>query len=209
VQINALLADIISGESKLVGKGNLTLDLNATGANMAALRKSLNGNASLALGRGSLAGLNLTEALLAGKSQLGMKDGERSETAKFTESTPFSEFKSTFEINEGNARNSDFLMKSPLFVSKGEGDIALETGQLNYHLNTTLASNLKRSSNGELADLKGISIPMRLSGHYAAPAVIIDFGAASGGNLAKLLNPGAPKPKTTSSAPVTSRSVKK
>ena len=209
VQINTLLADTTSGESKLAGKGNLTLDLNATGANMAALRKSLNGNTSLALGRGSLAGINLTEALVAGKSQLGIADSVRTEAAKFTENTPYTELKSTFEINEGNARTSDFLMKSPLFVSKGEGDIALETGQLNYHLNTTLASNLKRSSNGELADLKGISIPMRLSGHYAAPAVTIDFGAASGGNLAKLLNPGAPKPKTTTTVPVTARSVKK
>jgi len=207
VQINTLLADIIPGEAKLVGKGNLTLDLNATGANMAALRKSLSGNVSLALGRGSLAGLNLTEALVAGKSQLGIPDSVRTETAKFTESTAYAEFKSTFEINEGNARNSDFLMKSPLFVSKGEGDIALETGQLNYHLNTAVASNLKRSSNGELAELRGINIPMRLTGHYATPAITIDFGAASGGNLAKLLKPSAPK--TSTPPPVTARSVKK
>lgn len=207
VQINTLLADIIPGEAKLVGKGNLTLDLNATGANMAALRKSLNGNVSLALGRGSLAGINLTEALVAGKSQLGIADSERNETAKFTESTAYAELKSTFEINEGNARNSDFLMKSPLFVSKGEGDIALETGQLNYHLSTTLATNLKRSSNGELAELRGINIPMRITGPYATPAVIIDFGAASGGNLAKLLNASAPKTQTA--PPVATKAVKK
>jgi AsmA protein len=174
---------------------------------MAALRKSLNGNASIALGRGTLAGLNLTETLVAGKSQLGMKDGVRSETAKFTEITPFNEFKSTFDINEGNARNSDFLMKSPLFVSKGEGDIALETGQLNYRLNTTVATNLKRSSHGELAELRGINIPMRITGPYATPAVIIDFGAASGGNLAKLLNASVPKVSTT--PPAAAKSVKK
>jgi AsmA protein len=187
VQLNALLADIIPGEAKLVGKGNLTLDLNATGENMGGLRKNLNGNISIALGQGSLAGINLTEILVAGKSQLGIKDSERSETAKFTESTPFTEFKSTLEISEGNMHNSVFLMKSPLFVSKGEGDLVFESGQLNYHLNTTVASNLKRSSNGELADLKGINIPIRVTGPYASPAVIIDFGAASGGNLAKLL----------------------
>ena len=196
VQINALLADIIPGEAKLVGKGNLTVDLNATGANMGAVRKSLNGNVSLALGRGSLAGINLAEALVAGKSQLGIKDGERTETVKFTESTPYSEFKSTFEINEGNVHNSDFLMKTTLFTSKGEGDIALETGQLNYHLNTMVASNLKRSVNGEFAELKGITIPMRLTGHYASPAFTIDFGLASGGNLDKLLKPSTPKPTT-------------
>lgn len=187
VQLNALLADIIPGEAKLVGKGNLTLDLDATGENMGSLRKKLNGNISVALTHGSLAGINLTEALVAGKSQLGIKDSERTETAKFTQATVFSELKATFEISEGNMHNSEFLMKSPLFVSKGDGDYAIESGQLNYHFNTTIASNLKRSSNGELADLKGINIPIRVTGPYASPEIIIDFGAASGGNLAKLL----------------------
>lgn len=186
IQLNALLSDIIPGEPKLSGKGNLTVDLDATGSNMGALRKTLNGNINLALGHGSLSGINLTEALLAGRSQLGMKDGERTGPAKFTETTPFSELKSTFDINEGNARNSDFLMKSPLFTSKGEGDIALETGQLNYRLNITVAANLKRSSNGELAELKGINIPMRVTGPYATPTISVSFGNASGGNMAML-----------------------
>lgn len=195
VQLNTLLADIIPGEAKLSGKGNLTVELSATGENMGALRKTLNGNVSLALARGSLAGINLVEALVAGKSQLGTADGERSEPAKFTASTPFSELKSSFNIKESIANNSDFLLKSPLFTSRGEGDITLETGQLNYRLNTTVAANLKRGSNGEFADFKGISIPMRASGSFAAPTFIFDFGAASGGNLAKLL-----KAKTAAAA---------
>lgn len=186
VQINTMLSDLIAGEPKLVGKGNLTFDLNATGQNMGALRKTLNGNINLALARGSLAGLNVTEALVAGKSLLGTKDGIHNEPAKFTEKTIFSEFKSTFDINEGKASSSDFLMKSPLFTSKGEGDITLESGQLNYRLNTIVAANLKRGSNGEIAELKGINIPMRVTGPYATPSVIMDFANASGGNMAKL-----------------------
>ena len=185
VQINALFSDIIPGEPKLVGKGTLSLDLNATGGNIGALRKTLNGNASLALTRGSLAGINITEALIAGKSQLGIQDAEQTEPAKFTELTPFSELKSTFDINEGKARNSDFLLKSPLLTSKGEGDISFETGQLNYRLNTTVTSNLKRSSNGEIAELKGVNIPMRITGPYATPSIILDFGNASGMKVAK------------------------
>jgi len=184
VQLNALLSDLIPGEPKLVGKGNFTADLNATGPNMGALRKSLNGNISLAMGRGSLAGINLKEALLAGKSQLGVKDSEKTEPAKFSVSTPFSELKSSFDIIEGKAINNDFLMKSPLFTSKGEGDITLDSGQLNYRLNTTVSPNLKRSSNGEIAELKGVNIPMRITGPYATPSIILDFGNASGMKIA-------------------------
>ena len=203
IQINALLSDIIPGEPKLTGKGNLTVDLNATGVNIGAMRKTLSGNISVKLARGSLAGINLTQALLAGKSQLGMKDEERTDPAKFAETTAFSEFKSSFDISEGKASNSDFLMKSPLFTCKGEGESTLESGQLNYRFSTTVAPGLKRSSNGELAELKGINIPMRVTGPYATPSFIIDFGNASGGNMTKLAKVNIAK--TVSPVPVTAK----
>ena len=193
VQINTLLADLLPGEAKLVGKGNLTLDLNATGINIGALRKTLNGNASLALAHGSLAGINISEALIAGKSQLGIKDAEKTEPAKFTELTPYSELKATFDITEGNALSRDFLMKSPIFISKGEGDIKLESGQLNFRLNTSVNASLKRSSNGEIAELKGINIPMRITGPYATPSVTLDFANASGMKVPKPVNEIQPK----------------
>lgn len=201
VQVNDLFSDLIPGEAKLIGKGNLSLDLNAAGINMAALYQSINGNITLALGHGSLAGFNLNEAFLAGKAQLGQKDAERTDPAKFTENTPYAELKSTFEVNEGKVLNGDFLMKSPLFISKGEGEIALESGQINYKINTTIANNLKRTVNGELAELKGINIPMRLSGSYATPSMTIELGAASGGNLPQLLKSSTPKPSQISGAP--------
>jgi AsmA protein len=186
VQFNALLADIIPGEAKLTGKGNLNLDLNASGENMGALRKSLNGSASLAMGRGSLAGINIADSLLAGKNQLGIKDSERTENIKFTETTPFTELKATFDFNEGKASNSDFLLRSALLNSKGEGDITLDSGQLNFHINATVAANLKRSNSGELAELKGINIPIRVSGPYATPTISLELGNASGGSMASL-----------------------
>ncbi len=197
VQLNALLADIIPGEAKLGGRGNLTLDLNATGENMGALRKTINGNASFTLMRGSIAGVNFIESLLAGKSQLGMPNNEHRELAKFTESTAFTELKSSFEIENGKARNNDFLMKSPLFTSKGEGEINLDSGQLSYRLNSTVASTLKRGSSGELAELKGVSIPMGITGHYTTPTISMDFANASGGKLAKAVKPGKAKSATT------------
>lgn len=198
VQLDALLSDILPGVAKLSGKGNLALDLNAAGANMGELRKTLSGSASLALGRGSLAGINLAESLVAGKGLLGQPDGERSDSAKFTESTAFTELKSTFEIHDGKAHNSDFLMKSALFTSKGEGDIDLDPGRFDYRLNTTVAPNLKSARNGELAELKGVSFPMRVSGPYAAPAISIDFEHASGGVTSK---PARSKPAKVSPAP--------
>ncbi len=207
IQLNALLADIAPGESKLVGRGNLSLDISASGKNMGDLRKSVNGNIGLALGKGSFAGVNLAEELVAGKGQLGMPDGERSSPAKFSESTTFTEFKSTFELHEGKANTHDFLMKSPLLSCKGDGEINLDTGQLNYRLNTTVAGNLKRATSGELADLKGINVPMKVNGSFAAPSYLFEFASASGGNMAKIIKTNLSK--TASPATTTTKSVAK
>ncbi len=185
IRFNNLLADIMPDAGKFAGDGNLALDLNATGENMGALRKTINGHISLALARGALPGINLAAALVAGKNQLGMTDGEHNEPANFTESTSFSELKSTFEIIDGNVHSRDFLMRSPLFVGKGEGDIDLHTGQLNYRLTTAITPTLKRSRHGALSELAGINVPLRISGPWATPLITLDFGAASGGKMAK------------------------
>jgi AsmA protein len=186
VQLDALLADLMPGEPRLVGKGNLNFDVSADGGRLSELRKTLSGNASLALGRGSLAGLNLGEALLAGKDQLGLKDAQRSESARMTENTAFSELRATFDFSKGQARNNDVLLKSPNFSVKGEGTIAVDSGQLNYRVSTTVAPGLTRGGAGELAELSGITIPLRVSGAPASASVTFALGEASGGNLARL-----------------------
>ncbi|HEU0188016.1 MAG TPA: AsmA family protein [Gallionellaceae bacterium] len=197
IQLQPLLQDA-TGESRLRGKGALSLSLTAEGNSMAALEKSLVGNASLALGRGQLSGIRLGAALVEGKPALGMANGERSYSAKFSESTDFSELKSELEIGNGKVHSSELTLKSPLFVSKGEGTLQLDACSLDYHLDTTIAATLKRQSSGELADLKGISVPMRVAGTCAAPTLAVNFAAASGGNSARLIKANLAKAATTS-----------
>jgi AsmA protein len=201
VQINAMLADFMPGDAKLVGKGNLTVDLNSSGENMGSLRKALYGNASLVLGRGSIAGINLVDTILDNKQQLGVAQAKHTANAKFSDATPFTELKFTMDIADGKAHSGDFLMKSPLYSSKGEGDISLDTGLMSYHLNTTVAPNLKRSSHGEITELRGITIPMQINGPYATPSITLDLGAASGGNLDKLIKLKAAKIATPVTVP--------
>lgn len=187
VQLNALLADILPGESRLTGKGNLAFDLSAEGRNLGELRRALSGSASLALTRGTLAGINLGEALVAGKDQLGIKGAERSDSIRLADSTAYSELKGSIDLARGKARSSDFVVKSALITSKAEGDITLDAGQLVGKFSTTVAPGLRRSGAGELADLSGITIPMRVSGPWATATVTYSLGEASGGNLARLV----------------------
>ncbi len=186
VQLDALLADLTGSEARLSGKGNLLFDLNAQGASLSALRQSLTGTASLALTRGTLAGVQLGEALLAGKEQLGLSGAERRDSVRLTENTAYNELKASLSVEQGKARSEDLLLKSPLFTSKGEVDLALDTLQIDAWLDTTVAPGLKRASAGELAELSGINIPMRINGQGSAATLSYSLGEASGGNLPRL-----------------------
>ena len=186
VQIDALLADLTGSEARLSGKGQLLFDLNAQGATLPALRQSLTGTASLALTRGTLAGVQLGEALLAGKEQLGLTGVERRDSVRLTENTAYNELKASLSVEQGKARSEDLLLKSPLFTSKGEVDLALDTLQIDAWLDTTVAPGLKRASAGELAELSGINIPMRINGQGSAATLSYSLGEASGGNLPRL-----------------------
>jgi AsmA protein len=186
VQLDALLADLAGGEAHLSGKGNLLFDLNAQGATLAALRQSLTGTASLALTRGTLAGVDLPEALLAGKDQLGLSGAERRDSVRLTENTAYNEFKASMLVTQGKARSEDLLLKSTLFTGKGEADLDLDTLQLDGWLDATVAPGLKRAGAGELAELAGINIPMRINGPMSTATLSYSLGEASGGNLGRL-----------------------
>ncbi len=219
VQFDALLADLLpGGEATLSGKGQLVLDLNAQGATLAALRQSLTGTASLALTRGTLAGLDLPEALLAGKDQLGLSGAERRDSVRLTETTAYNELKASVTLAQGKARSEDLLFKSPLFTSKGEVDLDLDSLQVDAWLDTTVAPGLKRASAGELAELSGINIPMRINGPMNAATLSYSLGEASGGGLTRLarinqarvtaaltLVPAAPASTTTAASTASAR----
>lgn len=189
---------------RLTGNGDLALDLSAEGGSVGALRRSLNGTASLTLARGALYGFDLRAALLAGKSDLGAKNSARVSAAMFADKTEFSALKASLNINDGSSTGNSFEMKSPLFTTVGEGEFATDSGKFDYRLNATLAARLNRSTAGELAELKGVTVPLRVSGHYAAPSFALDFAAASGGKVAH-----AAVPVSQPSMPVAKRQGKK
>jgi AsmA protein len=184
VQINALLADT-AGAGKLTGKADVALDVSAEGGSVGALRKSLNGSASLALARGSLAGIDMRTALIEGKDDLGAKNDTRVHETKSGEKTDFSDLKVTLDIKDGVSHGNTFAMRTPLFRIAGDGDVALDTGNIKYQLAAIVATTLKQRTAGEIAELKGVTVPVRATGHWASPSIALDFAAATGDMVSK------------------------
>ena len=176
VNIGPFLKDLANNDS-LEGRGNVTLDVTAQGNTVSALKKGLNGSAAIRLADGAVRGIDIAGSIRNAKAKLGALRGEQSQPADKTQKTDFSELTATFAIRNGVARNNDLSMKSPLLRVGGEGDVNIGEDTLNYLVKASIVGTMKGQGGRDTDELKGLTVPVRVSGALAAPSYKLDFGA--------------------------------
>lgn len=174
VSINPLMKDLVA-KDLLEGKGNVTLDITTQGSTVTAMKKALGGSASLALKDGAIKGINLAQNLRDLKAKLGKADS--TQAANANQKTDFSELTGSFKIANGVAHNDDLVMKSPFIRLGGAGDIDVGVGQMNYVAKATVVGSGEGQGGKDLGDLKGLTVPVRLSGPFEALRYKIEYGA--------------------------------
>ncbi|MBK6971994.1 MAG: AsmA family protein [Sterolibacteriaceae bacterium] len=182
VNINPLLRDL-ADKDLLEGRGNLTLDIATGGASVAAMKRALGGSARVALRDGAVKGINIGKTLREYKAITGASEGA-ARKAISTEKTDFTEISASFRIANGVAHNEDLSAKSPLLRLGGSGDIDIAGNSIDYLLKATVVNTATGQQGKELANLRGVTVPVRLSGPLDAPAYQVDFAAIATG-LAK------------------------
>lgn len=186
ILIQALLQDVAK-QDLLEGRGRLVMDLKAGGATVLALQRSLDGSAALQLRDGAVRGINLAQRLREVKAALSRKQ-DAAQAAQRTEKTDFSELTASFLLRNGVAENRDLSLKSPFLRLTGEGLVDLPGRRLDYTARTTVTSTSKGQGGAELDALRGLTIPIRLSGPFDAPDWQIRWSqvaAGAAGNLVK------------------------
>lgn len=174
IDIRALMKDAIDKEP-LEGRGSLSLDVNTRGANADALKRALAGQAALELRDGAVRGVNVGKMLRDAKAVL--KSGQAgSATASTTEKTDFSELTASFRIAGGVARNDDLAMKSPLLRLGGAGDIDIGNSRIDYLAKVSIVDTAQGQAGKELAELRGITIPIRLRGPFDKLSYSLEVG---------------------------------
>lgn len=174
IQAQPLVQDLV-GQDRLSGTGNFNLDVSGAGRTVKSIKRSLNGKLDFAFTEGTIKGFNLgrmlreTAAKLKGKSL--PPDGEANET-------DFSELKGSGVIRRGVLHNDDLSAKSPLFRVTGKGRIDIGEDTLDYKIKPVLVASLRGQGGEELEELKGIPIPVHLTGPLAKPNWRIDLAAA-------------------------------
>lgn len=174
VDMGPLLRDAADND-RFEGRGSITVDLTTQGDSEASLKKGLNGSVSLLITDGSVRGIDLAGMLRDAKTRLRELKGQKTVAESKSEKTDFSELKASFHIRNGVAHNNDLMVKSPLLRVTGEGTIDIGNDRIDYLLKPTVVGTSKGQGGHELADLSGVTIPVRVQGPRSDPKYTIDY----------------------------------
>ncbi len=177
IQAGPLLKDLY-GKDRVTGLATLSAKLTAQGATPGALKRSLSGQAAFSFTDGAVKGINI--ARLLRDAQATLKGGSTTQAAT-PDQTEFSELRGTITLVNGVAHNNDLSAKSPLLRIGGEGTADLVKEYMDYRVNVAVVGSLEGQGGRELADLKGVTIPVQVKGPFANLSYRPDLGAALSG----------------------------
>src|SRR5258706_3618248 len=178
VAVGPLLRDALNN-NLLEGRGDVALDVQTGGASVSAMKKALSGTAKLALRDSGLKGVNLGELLRKAKSLRGSNPPPE-QGASAAERTDFTELQASFVIKNGVAHNEDLSAKSPLMRLAGSGDIDIAANSIDYLVKASVVASSSGQGGKELGELRGVTVPVKITGPLDAPRFRADLGAAAG-----------------------------
>ncbi|MFQ5643923.1 MAG: AsmA family protein [Thiogranum sp.] len=165
VQVGPLLKDL-SGKETLSGETQANATLTATGQTAEQFTKTLNGKVDFKFTDGAVTGFNLAAMIRKAQAQL---DGKPVPPESGPNQTDFSSLSGTANITNGVIRNRDLMAMSPLLRVQGTGDIDLPRETLDYLVTAKVVGSLEGQGGKGAVDLKGLEIPVQLSGTFAEP----------------------------------------
>jgi len=167
VKLGPVLKSLLAMDM-LEGTLAMDTDFNAVGLTDAAT-KTLNGRGKVLLSDGKVRGFDIAGAIRR-FTQPGVESGPQE--------TDFSQLAGSFTVRDGVATNNDLFMASPLLRVSGEGTVDLVQKQLDYHVKPIVVGTL--AGQGDTVTLrKGLSVPLHISGPFAAPKVRPEISAKS------------------------------
>jgi len=161
---------------QLSGIGSLIIDVVVTEANGV---QSNEGTIKLQAKDGALKGIDLQSIVQKGYSAYSDYSGSTSSNEIFSsspeEETKFAEILGTFYLKDNKVTNDDFSMKAPFFRVGGKGDIFLDSETLDYEVDFSIVESLKGQGGEAFDKLKGLTIPIKLTGSFESPSYSIGW----------------------------------
>lgn len=172
VKAGPLLKDLTQKEAIIDGQGQLKLDLQSAGQTVGAARRALAGNGNFAFNDGAIKGFNLAQIVRNARARMSGQAGAKTDAPQKTD---FTALTGSLKVNKGILRNDDLNMKSPLFRVGGQGTVNLVRNTLDYEVKAAVVNSLSGQGGTGLAALKGLTVPIRLSGSLLSPDYHVDI----------------------------------
>ncbi len=169
----ATLLQDLSPKQKLTLAGNANMDIKATTlvGDKKTLLKNLDGSGHINSDNGVLQGIDIHYLISNATAKLTKKDT----LASNTKQTKFNALNASFVIQAGVVSNTDLVMSSTDFMTKGQGTVNLIHQTMDYHVKTEL--NQIALSNNQQFNLHGLAIPVRIVGSLQDPQIGLDTEA--------------------------------
>ncbi|MCW8983580.1 MAG: AsmA family protein, partial [Gammaproteobacteria bacterium] len=176
VEAGPLLKDLL-GKDYVSGKAQVNANMVTHGDRISQLKKGLNGKANVRFEDGSVNGIDIAQLIREARAAYKKEPVEKSGAKPKTD---FALLRASFNIEDGLITNRDLSAQSPLLRISGAGTADLVSEKIDYNVKAAIVSSLEGQGGKELADLKGLTIPLAIKGTFSEPKFRVD--------LAKLLN---------------------
>jgi len=181
--VQAFLTDFMNID-RVTGTGTFNLDLTTRGSTQNEIVNALAGSGNIDFQNGALRGVDLVAVAstienLVNAGGIGALTSEQS-------TTEFTEFGGSFIIQNGIARNDDFLMVNPVVRVVGNGEMNLAAQTLDFYLEPQPLA----SGNVGGVDIANIGVPFRVHGPWTDLSYTPDLQNVVGGVLQNILTGG-------------------
>jgi AsmA protein len=134
--------------------------------------QTLSGNGGFSFTDGALKGINIAGAIRKAKAALS---GQKVADSEGPVQTDFSSLSGTFTAKNGLIDNQDLALKSPLLRVSGAGQASLPKETIDYSLKVAVVGSISGQGGEELAELKGLTIPVKIGGTFSNPKPTVDL----------------------------------
>ena len=161
-------------DSRVEGTASLDMNLATQGNNTNNLVQNLSGTAQFNVSDGAIRGVDIARLL---RSIQGVITTGRLPEFSADDKTVFSELNGSINIKQGVATNNDLMMKAPIFRVQGQGEVNLVTTNVNYLARLAVVETTQGQGGPELEALRGVTIPVRLTGPFDNISYQIDIAS--------------------------------
>lgn len=165
----------ITGEERVTGTGNVDLGLATQGATIQALAPALKGDVKVAVHDGAIKGIDLPRIL--GRASQAITDlsggtgGPNLDiTENFGEETTFTSLDANLRFAEGVGTLRKLAVRAPLLRMTQGKPATIDVGRqmIDLVVNVRVVDTLRGQGTEQLAQLRGITVPLRVSGPFNA-----------------------------------------